>query len=183
MPFEPVFEKINYCKRKGILPDRIKVECRTDVPAESVERVLNVSAAQCMGGGTATEGKLDYGGKITFFICYRTVEGDIRKCECGAEFTGTISDASVTEGAAKLLGGGAVRDFLHILKNDLFLPATEILPEIEESFIDLKNCGAAVMTGSGSTVIGVYIKAKERNAAYKKLRAKYGVRLIKAKTL
>ena len=37
MPFEPVFEKINYCKRKGILTDRIKVECRTDVPAESVE--------------------------------------------------------------------------------------------------------------------------------------------------
>lgn len=99
MPFEPVFEKINYCKRKGILTDRIKVECRTDVPAESVERVLNVSAAQCMGGGTAAEGKLDYGGKITFFICYRTVEGDIRKCECGAEFTGSISDASVTEGA------------------------------------------------------------------------------------
>lgn len=118
-----------------------------------------------------------------YILCVKGTRG-VSAGECYKRFDDMRkSFPSVTEGAAKLLGGGAVRDFLHILKNDLFLPATEILPEIEESFIDLKNCGAAVMTGSGSTVIGVYIKAKERNAAYKKLRAKYGDRLIKAKTL
>lgn len=99
MPFEPVFEKINFCTRKGTATDRIKVECRTDVPAESVARIINVSACVNVSGGTSVSGKLGYGGTITFFICYENSEGRVEKCECGAEFTGAVESEKITETA------------------------------------------------------------------------------------
>lgn len=121
--------------------------------------------------------------KRLYILCVKGTSG-VSAGECYKRFDDMgKSFPSVTDGAVSLLRSGDVQNFLSVIKNDLFLPATEILPEIEESFSDLKNCGATVMTGSGSTVIGVYAKAWERNAAYKKLRKKYGDRLIKAKTL
>ena len=74
-------------------------------------------------------------------------------------------------------------NFFKALKNDLYFSSAQILPEIKETLTRLKKFGAAVMTGSGSAVYGIYKTKKERDKAYKALFADYGDRLIKATTL
>ncbi len=133
MPFEPVFETITLCKRKGAATDRIKVECRTEAPAESVAKILNVSACVSVSGAAASAGKLGYGGTITFFVCYEDAEGAVRKCECGAEFTGNIESDKVTETTRARTCGKVVKTEASLAGVKLSVTATvEICAELFE---------------------------------------------------
>ena len=88
MPFEPTFEDISLSQRKGIYKDGVKVECKTEVPSALVGKILNVTARSVITSSTITEKEIYYEGKVTFFVCYKDVEGALSKCECGAEFKG-----------------------------------------------------------------------------------------------
>ncbi len=90
---------------------------------------------------------------------------------------------SATENAVTLLLKGDEESFLTLLKNDLYPSAKIALPALEDNLNALKEYGAAVMTGSGATVVGVYKTARERNNAYKKLQPRFGDKLIKVKTI
>ncbi|MBP5467595.1 MAG: 4-(cytidine 5'-diphospho)-2-C-methyl-D-erythritol kinase [Clostridia bacterium] len=74
-------------------------------------------------------------------------------------------------------------NFFKLLKNDLYESSAGLLPEIKETLTNLKKFGAAVMTGSGSAVYGIYKTKKERDKVYKALFNEYGDRLIKTETL
>ena len=89
----------------------------------------------------------------------------------------------VTASAAEALVSGETERFLGILKNDLYESSARILPEIADTLAQLKKLGAAVMTGSGSAVVGVYTAQKSRDKAYKALVGRFCDRLIKTKTL
>ena len=78
---------------------------------------------------------------------------------------------------------GEYKAFLSNLKNDLYSASVKICPRIEFNLYDLKEVGSAVMTGSGSAVVGVYLTKKQRDFAYKHLKKIHGDRLIKAKTI
>ena len=88
-----------------------------------------------------------------------------------------------TSAAVNLLKEDDAENFFTVLKNDLYESSVKILPEIKETVDRLKEYGAAVMTGSGSAVYGIYKTKKDRDKVYKALRPEYGTRLIKAKTL
>ena len=88
-----------------------------------------------------------------------------------------------TSAAVKLLKEDDADNFFAVLKNDLYESSALILPEIKETVERLSNYGAAVMTGSGSAVYGIYKTKKERDKVYKALFSDYGERLIKTKTL
>ena len=92
MAIEPVFEKLTVNEKIGETTCQMKVECKTDVPAESVERILNETACAVINLGEISDGRAEINGKATFFICYLTADG-IKKCECGAE----IKDALVSD--------------------------------------------------------------------------------------
>ena len=92
MPFEPVFETINYTCGKKTLTEQIKVECRTAVKQEDLLSVLNVSAFATVTKGQADENKFNYGGKVVFYTSYISADGVPAKCECGSEFKGDIKD-------------------------------------------------------------------------------------------
>lgn len=91
----------------------------------------------------------------------------------------------VTKTAVELLKNGNSQEFFSILKNDLYLGEDKKFAEITENLVALKEVGAkgAVMTGSGSAVIGIFSTKKERNAAYKKLPKSYKKKAIKVQTL
>ncbi len=92
MPIEPVFEKITAKEKVGDAISQVKIECKTDVPAEIVERVLNDNVCASVAVTGVTGGRAEFLGRATFFICYATQEG-IKKCECGAEIKdGLVSD-------------------------------------------------------------------------------------------
>lgn len=90
-----------------------------------------------------------------------------------------------TAAAEKALKDGDKEKFYSVIKNDLYYGSKELLPEMQGNIFVLKKAGApaALMTGSGSAVYGVFFDEKERDKAYKKLLPIYGSRLIKAQTL
>ena len=97
MPIEPVFEKITAKEKVGEAVRQVKVECKTDVPSEVVERVLNDNVYASVVLGEVGGGRADFIGKATFFICYVTEDG-IKKCECGAEIKDSLISDLISEG-------------------------------------------------------------------------------------
>lgn len=89
-----------------------------------------------------------------------------------------------TERAERALVEGD-NEFYSLLKNDLYLPSLNFIPQMEKDIETVKNSGAmaALMTGSGSAIYGVFDSVKARNAAFKALKALYKDRVIKTKTL
>lgn len=96
-----------------------------------------------------------------------------------------LSPSPVTDIATNLLHEGKINKFLSVLKNDLYAPSAQILPEIETNLEIIKNTGAdkSIMTGSGSAVYGIYLDKKTRKSAYKTLKATFGKYVLKAKTI
>ncbi len=74
--------------------------------------------------------------------------------------------------------------FFKALKNDLYPASYEIFPKLKENISALKNgnADAVLMTGSGSSVYGLFESKKKRNKAYKKLAPFFKEQLIKTQT-
>lgn len=96
MAIEPVYETLNINVRKQSVTDRIKAECRTDIPADGIKRIINVSSFATILSAKTAENKIEYSGRIAFFISYEQSDGEIKKCECGSEFTGMAAAGGVT---------------------------------------------------------------------------------------
>lgn len=105
--------------------------------------------------------------------CYKEFD------EMGKTFRGATSKA------VDALKKNDVNSFFSALKNDLYRPALKFVPELTEKISALKSVGAeaALMTGSGSSVYGLFLNVKKRNAAYKTLFPIYGEKLVKTETL
>ena len=122
--------------------------------------------------------------KKKFYLLIIACDKGVSSGECYAEFDRQGKKyPQRTGGAARLLAEGDTENFLKTLKNDLYLPACEFVPEIRDNVNALILYGAACMTGSGSAVYGIYPDKKTQNQVYKKLYPVYGKRLIKAKTV
>lgn len=103
MAFEPIFETININNRRGIIEGQIKAECKTDVSADTVSKVLNVSAFANAFCGDVASGEIKYGGRVVFYLSYVDVEGNVRKCECGNEFSGVLEEKGVSSACSALM--------------------------------------------------------------------------------
>ncbi|MBE5756936.1 MAG: 4-(cytidine 5'-diphospho)-2-C-methyl-D-erythritol kinase [Clostridiales bacterium] len=75
--------------------------------------------------------------------------------------------------------------FKKVAKNDLYLPAVDILPEIKKDMEVLETEADFVsMTGAGSSLFMLFSDKKKRDIAYRNLKKKgYKGRLIKAKSI
>ena len=96
MPFEPVFENLNYRGRCGETVNNIKIDCRTEVPSDTVRKIVNVEGSCGVYCGEKSEGKAEFFGRINFFVLYETVEGELKKCEGGAEFKDVAENSAIT---------------------------------------------------------------------------------------
>ncbi len=90
-----------------------------------------------------------------------------------------------TDAIVSALKNKDFNEFCRLAKNDLYSSTASFIPEIENNIKALKDAGAplAIMTGSGSAVVGVFDNAKERDKAYKKLKKTCGKKILKAKTI
>lgn len=90
-----------------------------------------------------------------------------------------------TDKAYKHLKSGEFDKFCTVAKNDLYQASKLLDDQITANKIVLEKAGAplAVMTGSGSAVIGVFKDKKPRNRVYRKLKGIYKNQIIKAKTI
>jgi len=94
---EPIFEKINYSQKLTELKEQIKVEVKSDVKREQVQSVLSITPYLISGENEVSQGKVSYGGRITFYISYIDTDGELKKCECGSEFFGSSNGDGINE--------------------------------------------------------------------------------------
>lgn len=122
--------------------------------------------------------------KRTFYLLIVTGKAGISTVESykGYDKIGKLYPKN-TAAAVSLLKEDDPENFFTVLKNDLYESSATILPEIKEALDKLREYGAAVMTGSGSAVYGIYKTKKERDKAYKVFYYDFGERMIKAKTV
>lgn len=97
MAIEPVYENLTLCGKQGAVCDRIKVECKTDIPVGLISKIINVSASTVIKESQTKNGEIKYGGTVSFFVCYQDLEGDLKKAECTADFNGSIKADFVVE--------------------------------------------------------------------------------------
>ncbi|MCQ2386950.1 MAG: DUF3794 domain-containing protein [Clostridia bacterium] len=97
MANQPVFENVPVFTAKEILTDKIKAECRTEISTESINRIINIKSNSIITDYSVLDKKIKYNGEITFFICYIDSENTVKKCECGAQFSGEINSDKITE--------------------------------------------------------------------------------------
>ena len=95
MAIEPIYNTINLSLSAGEVLDQIKLECKTEIPSSEVSSVLNVSAFTIVTDTEKLDGKVKYNGKIIFYACYLDLDGEIKKCECGSEFSGTLPSEKI----------------------------------------------------------------------------------------
>lgn len=140
------------------------------------------------GGWATISGK---GEKITpvkfkgkFYLLLLMAEQSVTAGACYKEFDNQnkIYPQS-TDKAVELLEQNKGEEFLSYLKNDLYPPAKALLPEIEKNYLALSKVGKAIMTGSGSVTVGVYLTKCQRDKAYKELYPIFKDKLLKAKTI
>jgi len=120
-----------------------------------------------------------------FYLLIIKGEGQISAKDCYEKFDETgRGSTECTEKATEYLKNGK-EEFFDVIKNDLYIPATAFAPYLKEEISELKKSGAkaALMTGSGSCVYGIFADKKEREVAYLALKKTYKERLIKANTL
>lgn len=86
----------------------------------------------------------------------------------------------VAEKCAEYLLGGDTAGYARTAANCLYGASLKFCPAMEEKNAALRECGAvtALMTGSGSTVFGIFDTRKEALVAKKRLARVYGRRVI-----
>ncbi|MBR5900588.1 MAG: DUF3794 domain-containing protein [Clostridia bacterium] len=99
MPFEPNFNEIYLTQRKGSLTAKQKVECKADVASDGVSRILNIWAKPTVYSSAVQGDTVEYQGVVTFFVCYLDFDGEVKKCECGSEFKGSLKGENSLENA------------------------------------------------------------------------------------
>jgi len=84
------FNSIEYKTGANKFAERINIECKTAVSAEQVKKVLCVTPFITLIENSINENQIEYGGKATYYVNYLDSENNLKKCECGAEFSGRL---------------------------------------------------------------------------------------------
>lgn len=93
-----------------------------------------------------------------------------------------INEEPVSKTIKERLKAGEIDLALTLVKNDLYKPASLLVPEIKNT-VELLEKECVVMSGSGSTVITIHQTKQERNAVYKKYKKSFAGKIIKAESI
>lgn len=105
MEFEPIYEKLSCSLKRKNFFDQIKIDCKTEVDAQNILSVLNVSSWAFISEYKCENGQINYGGKANFYISFTDIENKLKKCECAVEFKGNIKDDCILENDKLIIDG------------------------------------------------------------------------------
>lgn len=150
---------------------------------------LGSDTAYMLNGGYAVmSGR---GEKITYlsssakiyFIVLTASEQILSKSAYGEYDKQGLLYEKTTKPAVKYLTNGETDKVLLNLGNHLIGAAKWLLPETGENLKTLLKFSAANMTGSGSAVYAAFLRRRERNKAYRKLKKEFIGKIIKTETI
>ena len=90
MSFQPVFENITLNEKIGVINERIKSECKTNLSTEGIKKIIFLSETPYLASSECVDGGVKVSGKTHFFVCYEFEDGEIRKHECYSDFDEVI---------------------------------------------------------------------------------------------
>ncbi len=94
---QPIYENIRFSANGGTFTDKLRLESKTDVSSDDVERILDVTAFVSLTEKEVINGKIKYGGNVIYQIFYQDKSGMLRKYECGNEYLGVIEDDKISD--------------------------------------------------------------------------------------
>lgn len=103
MPLDVKKESVILFDRGETLKGANKVEVKLDLNTDQIEKILSVSASSNILDKQMLNGKIKYKGKVTFFICYINIGGEVNKREVSTEFMGELESDKLTESTKSLL--------------------------------------------------------------------------------
>ena len=106
--------------------------------------------------------------------------------KCYSAFDGLNKNfAPCTKLAVEALEKGDFSTFITLAKNDLYHATASVVDKVDKNLFALKEAGAplAIMTGSGTVVLGVYQDKKARDKHYAILRKTHKDKLLKFDTV
>lgn len=90
MAIQPVYESVKINKNKKAPSVKIKVESKTEIPTDTVGKVLNVSVFAGCPQVNASSGKVEFTGRAVFNVIYQNSDGALVKSESFQEYSGSI---------------------------------------------------------------------------------------------
>lgn len=93
-----------------------------------------------------------------------------------------VNNEPVSKAIKEHLKAGEIDQALSLVKNDLFKPASLLVPEIKNA-VEMLEKECVVMSGSGSTVITIHQTKQDRNRAYKKYKKTFVGKIVKAESI
>lgn len=100
MNIEPVYEELGLKTHLKKLLGENKIECNTGVSVEEAAKILAISSHVTLTGEEVTDSQFTCGGRIIFCMAYQDAEGNLKKAECGTEFTSRVAAEGVTPSCA-----------------------------------------------------------------------------------
>ncbi len=98
MALQPIFEKISLSGKRNLSSESVKVECKTSVATQTVGEVLSVWANAVILNHDQKDGQIKCDGRTIYYICYLTVDGEVKKTECTEDFSTLVKDESIKAG-------------------------------------------------------------------------------------
>ena len=95
MAIEPLFENLSFILPKTKQDTYIDVQAKTNVQEDQLEKVLHLSAFPSVSDGAESDAKIEFTGKVVFYLSYSTTDGEVHKCECTAEYLGAIDKGEI----------------------------------------------------------------------------------------
>ena len=79
MAIEPVCEKLTVTRPCEMIKGQIKVDAKTEVSTELVEKVLSVNAFAVVTQSEIVGGQVRYGGKVTFALMAKCIKVSVER--------------------------------------------------------------------------------------------------------
>ena len=90
MSIAPQYNKIITTDKSERITENVKVETKTQILSEEIKKILSISAFSVITKLDEGEKKITANGKVVFYLCYESSEGQIKKCEINDEFSCNI---------------------------------------------------------------------------------------------
>ena len=90
MALDPVFGSVRINEKTDIAEKELKTDCKTEIPSDTVSRVLDVSAF--CGGAEYSAENGEVFGTVIFNVIYSASDGTVKKYECAQEFSEKITE-------------------------------------------------------------------------------------------
>lgn len=130
MAIEPIYEKISISGTNTVFGEPFKCECKSALAMNSASEILSVTSLAGVFSSETLDGQVRYNGKTTFYVCYLSTDGEIKKTECSKDFSGVVKCESAREGFKSVVNVKTLKTEYEVSGANLNV-ACMLKPEIE----------------------------------------------------